>query len=139
MLFLTLLAVIPASLVYVGTKDTSKQLRGVASYTDTYSGSVGYYVSASAASKATTTITNSSGASRHYYGGVYRYNYNTRKYDTSSAYGITLSNGGARSYQISRDANSRVYDYYHTVSGYATSSSSSIKLDIYKFTAKQYY
>lgn len=35
MLFLTLLAVILASLVYAGTKDTSKQLRGVASYTDT--------------------------------------------------------------------------------------------------------
>lgn len=135
----SMLALIPTVSVCAGTVTREEQKRGVNNYSNSYVGSVGSYAAGGSATLSTTSAQNTTKTSKYYYVATYRYNHYTRKYDLSSTNPVVLASGGAVSTQVNRDKTSEIYDYVHTVSGYATSSSSSQKLDAYTYKALQYY
>lgn len=125
---------------FAGTVTRSAKVRGVTSYTDTYTGAYGYYCAASNGSYSTTTALNNCGYIRYYNCSVSRYNYSTRRYDLWDDGSKPMDNGESTSATIVRSKNSYVYNYEHNVKAYDSPTGTPTTLvDKYTYTAKQYY
>ncbi len=135
----SMMALIPTVSVCAGTISRHSYNRNVNNYSDSYVGSVGSYAAGGSATVSTTSAQNTTKTSKYYYVATYRYNHKTQKYDLKDTKSGIIVSGGAVSTQVNRDKTSEIYDYVHTVSGHATSVSSSQKLDAYTYEAWQYY
>ena len=125
---------------FAGTVTRSAKVRGVTSYTNSYTGTYGYYCAASTGSYSTTTTVNNCGSTRYFKCNVQRYNYNSTSYDKADPQFGTLENGATAYAKIARDKNSYVYNYEHYGKAYAsTTGTESTLVDSYTYTAKQYY
>ena len=128
------------TMAFAGTVTRSAKVRGVTSYTNSYTGSYGYYCAASNGTNSTTTAVNNCGNTRYYNCSVSRYNYNTGTYDLWDGDSKQMDNGESTSAKIARSKNSYVYNYKHNVEAYASPTGTSTTLvDNYTYTAKQYY
>ena len=135
-----MITLVMTSTVFAGTIGDVIKVRGVATYTKTHLGDVGYYTLAGNSSTARTTAINNSTGEKWFQCFVYRKNHATGAYDYQDVDSRALWNGETLSVEIDRDLNSRIYNYEHTAKGYSTPVYiNGALVDNYTLNAKQYY
>ena len=123
--------------VFAGTVEREEYVRNVATYTDSYSGTVGQYDVLGGTGGTKLTIRNTVGIPTLYYATVRAYNYASREYDNNVTTAHTLQPGGSASKSMQRDMYSERHRYDHIGEGFY-STTSSVRLDYYKYSAQHY-
>lgn len=135
-----MITLVMTSTVFAGTVSDVIKVRGVYNYTENYQGSVGHYTFAGDRNYARTTIVNTSKSEKWFQCFVYRYNHDTKSYDSQEIISKAVANGAPLSVQIGRDMNSEIYDYEHKTKGYSTPVYiGGALVDEYILEAWQYY
>lgn len=140
MVFTALMSLSVCSAAYASTVTRSSKVQSVSKYDDSFTTGRGTYIATGTSTTAKTSMASTS--TQKLYGDIYtaEHNYNTGRYDFTSDIAVVVAHGDTVSRTHSRNKDSAVVDYIHSINMYYTSSKSSETLaDSYNYTAMQYY
>lgn len=121
-----------------GTYTNTGKVRGCATYSDNYSGSLGDYYAGAIPTRVTTSVTSRSEASNNFCATAGVYDYNTKRLTTETTGIKALTSAQSMSDDYGRDFTSEVVDYYHNAKGYAGTSTTMV-IDDFTYWGYQYY
>lgn len=123
--------------VFAGTVEREEYVLNEETYSDSYSGTVGNYTVTGMESYTVLELRNNGGSPKLYYGTVRAYNHASEAYENDTTKAYTISPGSYERKYMDRDMREAKYSYEHIAEGFY-STTSSVRLDYYKFTAQQW-
>ena len=135
-----MIIMVTGTTVMAGTVTRSQKVRGITTYTNSYTGAVGYYCAAGDGSYARTSLINKSNSKYWFQCCVQCFNVEDQEIEHISIVDGAIVNGGVMSVRVSRNKNTYMRNYIHSTIGCTSSSySAATAFDKYTFTGKQYY
>lgn len=142
-----LFTVVAGSAVFAGTYNNTENQRNEMYYSNTYNGTLGTYMAygtkgasdPGSPNKAYANLKtqNTTGMPHMYTCSVYQYDEYKEEYDKSSVKTVVLSPGQNCVVSIPREYTNNYNEYYHHVSGYYYTNTTTVQLDDYSYTADQ--